>query len=146
MPSVYPIRWEPIAPTGNYPHLMRRDIAVWERWIALHGANFAAVAYDVAIGGTVPDDPELPANAILGWKYSTALKIDVLIRDGNAVWPVEVKTSTSVSAIGAAISYQLVLAREEPDLLIAGGGIICETLQADIEWIAQQLKIRTWVV
>lgn len=146
MPTVYPIRWQPIAITGNYPHLMRRDIAVWERWITAHGAGFQAVAYDVAIGGTVPSDPELEPRAIAGWKYSTALKIDVLLKEQTAVWAVEVKTATSVSAIGAAISYQLVLAREEPELLIAGGGIICETLQTDIEWLARQLKIRTWVV
>jgi len=125
---------------------MRRDVAVWERWIAAHGSEFDAVAYDVAVGGVIPADPELPDKDVRGWKYSTALKIDVMLREHGAVWAVEVKTSTSVSAIGAAISYQLVLAREEPELLIAGGGIICETLQSDIAWIADQLRIRTWVV
>lgn len=146
MPTVYPIKWQPIVASGYYPNLMRRDVAVWERWIAAHGAGFDAVAYDVAVGGVKPADPDLDAKSIAGWKYSTALKIDVLLREHGAVWPVEIKTSTSVSAIGAAVSYQLVLAREEPDLLIAGGGIICETLQADIEWIAAQLKLRTWIV
>ncbi len=146
MAVVYPIVWVPIALTGHYPHLMRRDVAVWERWIAKHATEFDAVAYDVAVGGTEPSDPELPDKDKRGWKYSTALKIDVLLREHGAVWPVEVKTSTSVSAIGAALSYQMVLAREEPNLLIGGGGIICETLQTDIEWIAQQLRLRTWVV
>lgn len=146
MSAVYPILWEPIIANGVYPHLMRRDVAVWERWIKAHGQDFDAVAYDVAVGGVVPTAPDLEAKDILGWKYSTALKIDVMLREHGAVWAVEVKTSTSVSAIGAAVSYQLVLAREEPGLLIAGGGIICETLQADIEWIAEQLKLRTWVV
>ncbi len=146
MPAVYGIQWEPPAITGRYQHLMRRDLAVWERWLALHGDEFDAVAYDVAIGGAVPAVEGLSDADARGWKYTTALKIDALLRDEQGVWIIEVKPSASVSAIGAAIGYPLVLAREEPDLLIAGAGIVAENLTPDIEWLAQQLSIRTWTV
>lgn len=146
MPAVYGIEWEPPAITGRYRHLMRRDLAVWERWLQLHGDEYDAVAYDVAIGGTTPQLEGLSDTDLKGWQYTTALKIDALARNADGVWILEVKPSASVSAIGAAVGYPLVLAREEPDLVIAGAGIVCENLTPDIEWIAQQLNIRTWAV
>lgn len=146
MPTVYPIEWVPPAVTGYYKHLMRRDVAVWERWLAKHGPEFFAVAYDVAIGGSTPTDPEISEADRLGWQYTTALKIDVLLLDVDQVWCVEVKPGASISALGAAVGYPLLLARDEPDLVVAGGGIVCEHLPPDIEDLAIQLNIRTWVV
>lgn len=146
MPAVYGIQWEPPAITGRYQHLMRRDLAVWERWLAQHGEEFEAVAYDVAVGGTSPAIEGLTDADERGWRYTTALKIDALVRDDQGVWIIEVKPSASVSAIGAAVAYPLVLARDEPELIIAGAGIVAENLSPDLEWIAQQLNIRTWTV
>jgi hypothetical protein len=149
MPAVYPIAWEPVAVTGQYRNLQRRDVAVWERWLLGHAAEFQAVAYDVALGGVEPlarDGLELSAADRRGWKYVTALKVDVLLLDGPRVWVVEVRPAASVSALGAALAYPLMLAREEPDLPIQGGGIVCEHLPADIRWLAERLRVRVWVV
>ncbi len=146
MPAVYGIEWQPPAITGRYQHLMKRDLAVWERWLALHGSEFDAVAYDVAVGGTAPTLEGLTETDRRGWLYSTALKIDALARDESGVWVIELKPSASVSAIGAAVSYPLVLARDEPDLVIAGGAIVTENISPDLEWIAQSLSIRVWTV
>lgn len=146
MPTVYPIAWEPPAITGRYRNLRRRDLAVWERWLAAHADEFDAVAYDVAVGGLEPVDPELREQDRLGWKYTTALKIDVLLQDDAGVWVIEVKPAASISAIGAALGYPRVLERDEPELVIAGAGIVCEHLPADIEWLARIFTLRTWVV
>lgn len=146
MPAVYPIEWTPPVITGRYRNLQRRDVAVWERWLDKHGNEWSAVAYDVAIGGAIPDDPDATEDQRLGWRYTTALKIDVLLRDGDDVTVVEVKPAASISAIGAAVAYPPALARDEPDLTIIGAGIICEHLPLDIEWLTGQLGIRTWVV
>ena len=70
----------------------------------------------------------------------------MLLLEGDHVWAVEVKPAATTSAIGAAIAYPLMLAREEPTLTVAGGGIITEDLTFDIEWLVQQLDIRVWTV
>ena len=146
MPTVYPIQWQPPVITGVYRNLQRRDIETWEKWLAAHAAEWEAVAYDVAVGGIAPADPASPPAQLLGWKYTTALKIDVLLMLDGRVTVVEVKPAATVSAIGAAVAYPLVLAREEPALDIAGGGIICQHLPPDIRWVAEALEIRTWEV
>lgn len=146
MPAVYGIEWQPPAVTGRYQHLMKRDLAVWERWLTQYGSEFDAVAYDVAVGGTAPNLEGISDDDRRGWMYTTALKIDALARDDTGVWIIEVKPSASVSAIGAAVSYPLVLARDEPDLIIAGAGIVTESITPDLEWLADQLSIRVWTV
>lgn len=146
LPSVYPIEWLPIAATGYYKTLQRRDVATWEKWVAKHAGEWDAVAYGVAVGGVTPDLADLTPKERAGWKYTTALKIDVLLRVGHDVTVVEVKPAASTAALGAALSYARLLAREEPALDIAGGGIICGHLPLDIEWLAAQFSIRTWVV
>jgi len=146
MPAVYPIVWTPPAVTGWYENLQRRDVAVWERFLRAHGSLFDAVAYNVAVGGLLPEAQEPDDIGALGWKYSTALKIDALAREQGLTWAIEVKAQASVSAIGAAIAYPLMLAREEPDLPIAGGAIVCGHLPPDFAWLAEQLRVRVWVV
>ena len=116
MPTVYPIAWEPIAVTGRYRNLQRRDVALWERWIVAHGEAFEAVAYDVAVGGVEPIGEDLTPQDIAGWRYSTAQKIDVCLRDEAGIWCIEVKPAGHLSSIGAAIAYPKLLERDEPDL------------------------------
>lgn len=146
MPAVYPIAWEPLAITGHYRNLQRRDTALWERFLAAHAEEFEAVAYDVAVGGVEPLGDELTPQDITGWKYVTALKIDVLLREAGRVWAIEVKPAGHLSSIGAAVAYPLILARDEPELDVAGGGFITDHLPPDIEWLAAALNLRTWAV
>ncbi len=146
MPAVYAIEWEPPVVTGRYRHMQRRDVAVWERFLARLGDQFAAVAYDVAIGGTLPVGDDISEAEKQGWRYTTALKIDVLLRESDGVWAVEVKPNATVSAIGAAVVYPWLLAREEPELPVLGGGIVCEHLPPDIAGYAAEVGIRVWVV
>jgi hypothetical protein len=146
VPAVYPIVWVPPAVTGYYRNLQRRDLAVWERFLLKHGTEYEAVAYDVAVGGVEPIGEELTEQEIRGWRYTTALKIDALLRSGGVVTAVEVKPAASVSALGAALTYELALARDEPGLAIGRPGIVCEHLPPDIAWAAEKLGVLTWVV
>jgi len=146
MPTVYPIAWEPIAVTGRYRNLQRRDVALWERWIVAHGEAFEAVAYDVAVGGVEPIGEDLTPQDIAGWRYSTAQKIDVCLRDEAGIWCIEVKPAGHLSSIGAAIAYPKLLERDEPDLVIAGGGFITDYIPPAIAWLVEQLQLRAWQV
>lgn len=146
MSTVYPIEWEPIVVTGRYRNLQRRDTATWERWIEKHGSEFLRVAYDVAVGGSYPDDPSATEKDKLGWRYTTAQKIDLLLEDHEGITVVEVKPTASLTAIGGAVGYPLVLARDEPALTLVTGAIICGHLPADIKYIADALGVKVWVV
>lgn len=144
--TVYPIEWQPVAATGYYRHLQRRDVETWERFIGKHGTEWDAVAYDVAVGGLEPQLENLSDAERTGWRYTTALKIDVLLKRGPLLTVAEVKPSGSVSALGAALCYPRLLAREHPALELQGGAVICGSTTPDFEWLAQQLNIAVYVV
>lgn len=146
MPAVFPVEWEPLAKTGRYRHMARRDQAVWERWLDKHGAAFEAVAYDVALGGVIPTDPTATDAQRRGFQYATALKIDALLRRADYWLVVEVRPEASVSAVGAVLVYRLMVQRERLTPLPVRGAVVCETLHPDIAWALTALTLAAFVV
>src|SRR3989442_15152030 len=145
MPAVYPIEWVPPVKTGRYRNLQRRDTSVWERWLDKYGSTVDVVAYDVAVGGVEPTASELSEVERRGFKYSTSLKIDVLLRIGAEVWAVKVKPTASVAAVGAAVGYPLLLSREEADLSVGGGGVLFAAVPAASRFFCRELELTPWV-
>lgn len=146
MPTVLPLAIEPIAKTGRYTHMAKRDLAVWERFLDQVGAAFLGVAYDVAVGGVVPG-PEVPNEADRRmWQYSTALRIDAVLFAADLVHVVEVRPYATVSALGAALCYTLVLERERVTSLPLQAAIVCEGIQKDVAWVAERLNVIVWTV
>jgi hypothetical protein len=109
---VYPVRWEPFVKSGYYTHMAKLDAAIWERFMDQYGVNFQSVAYDVALGGFLPDEDSGSLESRKGWQYTTALKIDaVLLREGE-VWIVEIKPGGGTAGIGAALCYTILAERD----------------------------------
>lgn len=146
MPAVLPLTWLPLVATGHYRHMARRDIAVWERFLAIHGKEYRAVAYDVALGGVTPTDPTATEREKLGFLYSTALKIDALLDDGTSWWAIEVRPEAAAGSIGSALTYALMAKREQLSPKPIRPMIVCEYLHPDIAWTAAALNIRVVVV
>ncbi len=134
MPTVYPVTlYTPEKLTG-YPHMAKRDAAIWERFLAAHAAEYIAFSYDVALGGRTVDYPQATEAARLGWQYSTALKIDAVGWQGNQVWIIEVRPEATVGTYGSAVVYTLVARREALTTLPLIPAIVCESIQLDVEW------------
>lgn len=142
MPTVYPIEWGPIVGAGKYRHLSKRDVAVWEAYVPRAAQEWDMVAYDVAIGGAWPSDPEATEEQRRGFQYATALKIDALLRRGDTYTVVEVKPEATVGGIGGALCYTRALARELPELPEALPMLLCEFASADLRWLADAFGVR----
>lgn len=142
MPAVYPIEWAPLVTSGRFRHMAKRDLAVWLRWIPAHQGDWDMVAYDVALGGAMPTAPEVPEADRVGFKYSTALKVDALLRRGDTYAVVEVKPECTVGALGGTLSYALMLQREEPTITDVTSMIVCEFASADARWLADHFGVR----
>ena len=144
MPAVFPIHIVPPGHRGDYPHMAKRDAEVWSRFLAAHSTEFDGFAYDVAVGGVQLVGEAISATERAGWQYNTALKIDVCGFKPGAVWVIEVKPYATVSAIGGAIAYTLVLRREkvfDGELLPT---IVCSYCQLDVRWAAEQLGVQVF--
>jgi hypothetical protein len=136
-----PVAIEPLTKSGHYRHMAKRDAAVWERFLDKHGGFYAAVAYDVALGGvqlqTQDDDPGLTD----AWRYATALKVDAMLFTPTHVVIAEVRPYATVSAFGAALGYTLLAQREQLTTLPIQPAIICEAIQPDVRWLCSELAV-----
>lgn len=146
MSPVYPVTQEQPALTGNYPHMARRDAPIWERFLQSQGARFTGVAYDVALGGVVPEGADEKDETVIGWRYSTAVKIDAVLFSPSEAWIVEVKPNASLSAIGQVLGYMLLAELDQFTSLALIPTIITDNLSADVRYVADQLNIQVIVV
>jgi hypothetical protein len=143
---VAPLFTRPLVKDGRYPHMARRDAPVWERWIDKHGAAYAGVAYDVAVGGLAAPDEAATDNERRGWQYQTALKVDAVVVGEDRLLIVEVRPWATVSAIGSSLTYAMVLDRAGLGSLTLVPTIVCEGIQVDVRWAAEQLGIQVFEV
>lgn len=142
MPSVYPPNVLPASFRGSYPHMARRDGEIWVRFLANPPADFLGYAYDVAVGGWRLEGLDLDDATKLGWQYNTALKVDAVGLTATEAWVIEVRPEATVSALGAALCYAMVLDREQVFELPLRPVVCCEQMQPDVEWACGQLGIR----
>ena len=138
---VYPLVWTPLVKSGNYAHMAKLDSAIWERFLDQYADNYQEVAYDVAIGGFLPDADQGDLPTRTGYQYSTALKVDAVLRREGEVWIVEVKPSGSVSAIGAALCYTIMAEQDGFSQFPLVPAVVTDRASPDITFCAQALGV-----
>jgi hypothetical protein len=138
---VYPPLILPPTFRGRYPHMAKRDGALWERFLTAYADQFLGFAYDVALGGIAMDLPDLGEAERLGWRYNTALKIDAVGFTDKQAWIIEVRPDAHVSVVGAALCYTMVAEKEGAFLQQLLPVVVCETIQPDVNWACQQLGV-----
>lgn len=136
----------PLTRDGRYKHMAKRDAAVWDRWLRIHAEHWQGVAYDVAVGGVLPSEAPEEGAFHKMWQYETALKIDALVVRDDRVLVVEVRPWATVSALGAALCYTMVLDRAGLSKVPLFPAIVCEGIQVDVAWCAEELKVQVFKV
>src|SRR5713101_8167904 len=109
---VYPVQWSAPSLNIGYGQMSRRDLPIWLRFLEAYAHRIQRVAYTVAFGGQIPDDPEATEDQLRGWQFSTAFKVDVFADVGAEWWLIEVKPSPDLGAIGQVLGYYLLSERE----------------------------------
>lgn len=141
MPAVYPPQFLPADFRGHYPHMARRDAAIWAKFLDAPPLPFLSFAYDVALGGSRIDGLDLSEAEVLGWQYNTALKIDAVGLTDTETWVIEVRPEATVSALGAALTYAMVCDRDDVFTLPLRPAICCEQIQPDVDWACRKLGL-----
>lgn len=102
---IHPINWRHFEQGHSYPHMAKHDARIWERFITRYTGYFDDVAYDIAVGGTEPNDPSATDDERRMWRFNTAKRIDAVCRNRDELWLVEVRPSASLAALGAVLGY-----------------------------------------
>lgn len=143
---VYPIVPYPLRREHTYKHMAKRDHVVWERWLDKYAADYLSVSYDVAVGGVVHGDFDPENKFQRAFQYETALKIDALVVGEDRVLVVEVRPWATVSALGAAVTYTMML--DAAGIISAPlvPAIVCEGIQTDVRWACDQMRVQVFEV
>lgn len=146
MPAARPFTVLPADFRGHYPHMARRDVEVWTSFLAVHGAEYAGFAYDVALGGVQLEAPGLDPRDVQGWRENTALRIDAVGYRAAEVVVIEVKPGAYVNAVGAVACYAAVAIRDEVFDVPVRMAVVCAYMQIDVRYVCAQLGIEVWTV
>ncbi len=125
-----------------FPHMAKRDAAIWLRFLKTHGDEFIGFSYDVALGGLIMPEDTGDEAMRRGYQYSTAVKIDAVGWKGNQVWVIEVRPEAHIGTFGAPIGYALLFQRELLTDLPIVPCIVCESIQIDVGWLCAQVGVQ----
>ncbi len=131
---------------AKYPHMMPREIPIWERFLAKYGDKFLGFEYDVHLGKGIARDPSWPDWL---WKVVQATsrkRADAVGETDREIWIFEVKPRVGFSAVGQLLGYGVLLLEEwrprKPIRLAA----VCERTAPDIEPILREFGIELFIV
>jgi len=117
---------------GDPPHMLKPDIPIWYRYLAVYGEPFLKLYYDCALGG-----PTLSAADALDplkkmWRGLLVKRADAIAELQNEIWLIEVSADPGLRAIGQLITYGHLWSRDpksdKPVRLVLVSGTIEEDL------------------
>lgn len=139
---VYPVEWSKVLKTGRYPHMFKHDLSIWERFLDAYGEQFTEAAYDIALGGITPNDPDTDMTLALGWRYSTAKKIDAAVRNSEEVWLCEVRPDAGLAAVGSVLGYAILSERDPWTAQPLVPTIVTDRMDGDTKLVCQEFEIQ----
>ena len=91
--------------TGRFPHLLPKEVILWEKYLAVHQDEYLFFEYDIHVG----KGAELPADVdpmirkiALGL---TRKRIDVVGHKAHSITLIELKPDAGLSAMGQLLAY-----------------------------------------
>jgi len=112
--------------------MLKEDNAVWTKFLEQNFERLQEVWYDVRVGKPVKLDDNATEMEKRIARGLTRKRIDVVGWDGGSYWVIEVKPYASMAAVGQAISYARMFAKE---YVIRGRVvpvIVCDNVDEDL--------------
>jgi len=126
----YPLMWR-----GDPPHMLKPDIPIWYRFLAIYGGPFLKLYYDCALGGPTLTQADALDPLKKMWRGLLVKRADAIAELEDEVWIIEVSADPGLRAIGQLISYGHLWNRDpkidKPVKLVLVSGTIEEDL-ADV--------------
>lgn len=126
--------------------MLKPDIPIWFRWLALYGAPIKALYYDCTLGGPffTPEQLKDPMNRM--WYQNLAKRADAIAETEKEVWIIEVSADPGLRAIGQLQSYRALWLRDpkimKPERLL----LVADTIEKDLLDVTGMYGILCYIV
>lgn len=131
---------------GDPPHMLKPDIPVWYRFLAVYGEPFQALYYDCALGGPTLTRQQQQDKMQVMWRGLLVKRADALAELQGEVWIIEVSADPGLRAIGQLISYGVLWKRDpkidKPLKLV----LVARTIEEDLLDVAGVQGIEVFIV
>ena len=118
---------------GRYPHMLRPDYPVWERFLDTHGDRIVNLYYDVRVGDGGVTNGEYDEKMAAMYRAVTAKRLDALVEFQDEVWLVEVADGPGLRAVGQLATYVALYAEDpkipKPTIPV----LVCDSLDRDFK-------------
>lgn len=125
--KAYQIDWR-----GDPPHMLKPDIPVWYRFLAVQGPLIHKLYYDCLVGGEFYTDEQLKDPMTRMWRQNTAKRLDALAEMDTEAWIIEVAADPGLRSLGQLFTYQTLWIRDpqiaKPERLV----LVCDTIEKDL--------------
>ena len=131
---------------AKYPHMLARDVVLWERFLAKFPNQYQEVSYDVKVGRGVELPASYPGNMVTDALALTRKRIDVVGYKQGGVDVIEVKPMAGLSAIGQVISYKILYEIQFAESGPVQAVILTDNKDVDYDVLCKALDIKIILV
>jgi hypothetical protein len=137
----YSLMWR-----GDPPHMLKPDIPVWYRFLAMYSAPFINLYYDCALGGPSYTAKDLSDHLKKMWRGLLVKRADAIAELENEIWIIEVSADPGLRAIGQLISYGHLWKRDpkinKPVKLV----LVARTIEEDLLDVISSYGVLNFIV
>jgi len=137
----YPLMWR-----GDPPHMLKPDIPVWYRFLAIYGEPFDKLYYDCSLGGPTYSSKELIDPMKKMWRRLLVKRADAIAELEDEVWIIEVSADPGLRAVGQLISYGHLWKRDpkirKPVKLV----LVARTIEEDLADVVSSYGVLIFIV
>jgi hypothetical protein len=116
-----------------YRHLLKKDIVVWERFLASESQRFTSFDYDVRVGDGRDPGPNYPDNIRRMAIQLSQRRIDAIGHAPNHIAIIEVTVVAGIKAFGQCKIYPILYKLAHPDHPPIKVLLVAERLGTDVE-------------
>lgn len=131
------------APTwrGVPPHMARRDLPLWSRFLDELGNKYTGFFYDAALGDGTDPGPDQPDEFRYAFVRLTRLRADAIgVQPTN--WTLfEVRPNAGAGALGALVTYRALWMEDPPDVRPLNAVLITDTIRPQLLALYQEQRI-----
>lgn len=115
----------------RYPHMLKEDIEIWEKFMDKYPGRFETVDYDFRVGEGAEISEDLGDPWARMAKMLSQKRIDVIGWVGDSPTIIEVKKRVGLSALGQIKGYKTLFVRYFRYFGIPAILIVCEMISKD---------------
>lgn len=136
----------PTSKLKRYPHMFALDIAIWERFLDLHGSEYLGFDYDIKVGTGTPAPEGTPDNYARMQEILSKYRIDAVGYTESEIHVIEVKPEAGTTAIGQIDIYVPLYRRDFSPTRKVVGVIVTNRELPDVKWRIAQKNAKLFIV